>query len=214
MAMNFYKNIVTLLLGFASVSCFAQFTVSGKILDSASQEPLSGASVFCQNTTIGTITNKQGEFSLSLKSGGYELIISYTGFQTRQIRINSSETEKLEIRLSKEDKSMGEVVIKSSNEVPDGWQKYGSFFFENFIGSTPNAARCVLLNPEVLKFYFLKKSNKLRVLATEPLLISNQGLGYNLRYQLDSFVYQYKTEISLYRGYCLFSEIDTTEKVK
>ncbi len=109
---------------------------------------------------------------------------------------------------------MGEVVIKSSNEVADGWQKYGSFFIDNFIGTTPNAAKCVLQNPEVLKFYFLKKSNKLRVLATEPLQINNQALGYTMRYQLDSFVYQYKTDISIYRGYCLYSETDTTEDVK
>lgn len=202
---------------FASISfpVFAQYSVSGKIVDSASREPLAGASVFCQNTTIGTITNKQGEFSLSLKSGGYELIISFTGYQTKQIRVNSgNEATVLNIEMVKEDKSMGEVIIKSSNEVKDGWEKYGSFFIDNFIGTTPNAAKCILQNPEVLKFYFLKKSNKLRVLATEPLLISNKALGYNLRYQLDSFVYQYKTDISLYRGYCLFSEADTTEDVK
>jgi hypothetical protein len=35
-----------------------------------------------------------------------------------------------------------------------------------------------------------------------------------MRYQLDSFIYQYKTDISLYRGYCLYSEADTTEAVK
>ncbi len=117
---------------------------------------------------------QQGEFSLGLKAGGYELIISYTGYQTRTIRISSNEAVKMDIEMAKEDKSMGEVVIKSSNEVPDGWQKYGSFFLDNFIGTTPNAAKCILQNPEVLKFYFLKKSNKLRVLATEPLVIKNK----------------------------------------
>lgn len=201
-----------LILSFTPV--FSQLSVSGKIIDSASKEPLPGASVFCQNTTIGTVTNKQGEFSLGLKAGGYELIISYTGYQTKTIRISSNDAVTLDIEMIKEDKSMGEVVIRSSNEVPDGWKKYGSFFIDNFIGTTPNAAKCVLLNPEVLKFYFLKRSNKLRVLATEPLQISNKALGYNLRYQLDSFVYQYKTDISLYRGYCLFSEADTTDVVK
>ena len=199
---------------FSFIPAFTQFTVTGKVVDSASKEPLPGTSVFCQNTTLGTITNKQGEFSLNLKPGGYELIISYTGYQTKLIRINSSETNSLTIEMLKEDKSMSEVVIKSSNEVPDGWQKYGSFFIDNFIGTTPNAAKCVLQNPEVLKFYFLKKSNKLRVLATDPLIISNKALGYNLRYELDSFVYQYKTDISLYRGYCLFTEADTTDNVK
>src|SRR5687767_13798866 len=192
---------------------FAQFTVTGTVLDSSSREPLTGASVFCQNTTLGTTTNKLGEFSLALKSGGYDLIFTYTGYQTQTIRI-TGDVSKFEILLSKEDKSLGEVVIKSSNEVKDGWEKYGSFFLENFIGSTPNAAQCVLQNPEALKFYFLKRSNKLRVLATEPILIANKALGYNLRYQLDSFVYHYNTDINLYRGYCLYSEMEGSDSLK
>ena len=129
------------------------FTVSGKIVDSATKEPMAGASVFCQNTTIGTASDKQGEFSLQLKSGGYELIISYTGYRTKEMRISHSDNRIPDIEMTKEDKSLGEVVIKSSNEVKDGWEKYGSFFLQHFIGATPYAAKCSLLNPEVLKFY-------------------------------------------------------------
>lgn len=197
-----------------SISTYAQFTVSGKVIDSATREPLSGASVYCQNTTVGTVTNKQGEFTLALKSGGYEMIVSYTGYQTRQLRISHTDANLPDIELSKEEKSMGEVIIRSSNEVKDGWEKYGSFFLEHFIGNTPNAQKTKLLNPEVLKFYLLKKTNKLRVLAAEPLEIENQALGYHLRYQLDSFVYYYNTDINSYRGYCLYSELDGSDSLK
>jgi hypothetical protein len=191
----------------------AQFTVNGVVLDSTSREPLNAASVFCQNTTLGTTTNKQGEFSLQLRSGGYDLIFTYTGYKTQIIRI-TGETSRFEILMIKEDKSLGEVVITSSNEVKDGWEKYGAFFLDHFIGSTPNAAKCELKNPEALKFYFLKRSNKLRVLATEPLQIENRALGYNIRYQLDSFIYFYNTSINSYRGYCLYSEMEGTDSLK
>ncbi|MBC7946976.1 MAG: carboxypeptidase-like regulatory domain-containing protein [Chitinophagaceae bacterium] len=207
------SGLVFLLL-LSSFLSVAQYNVTGRIIDSASKEPMSGASVFCQNTTIGTVSNKQGEFSLSLKSGGYELIISYTGYQTKQIQINHTDTRIPEIEMIKEEKSLGEVIIKSSNEVKDGWEKYGTFFLEHFIGTTPNAARTVLLNPEVLKFYLLKKSNKLRVLATEPLQIENRALGYNMRFQLDSFMYHYNTDINLYRGYCLYSEMEGGDSLR
>jgi hypothetical protein len=185
---------------------FSQFVVKGVILDSSTREPLAKASVYCQNTTLGTVTNKDGEFSIELKSGGYDLIFSFTGYQTQTIRV--TENTRLEILMTKEDKSMSEVVIKSSNEVPDGWEKYGDFFLANFIGTTPNAALCILENPEVLKFYYYKKSNKLKVLAAEPLLISNMALGYNLRYALDSFVYYYATNINSYRGYCFYTAME------
>lgn len=204
--------LLALFTSFSFISS-AQFTVYGTVLDSTTREPLGSASVFCQNTTLGTATNKQGEFSLQLKSGGYDLIFTYTGYQTQTIRITGDVT-KFEILMIKEDKSLGEVVIKSSNEVKGGWEKYGSFFLENFIGSTPNASQCVLQNPEVLKFYLLKKSNKLRVLATEPLQIANKALGYILRYQLDSFVYFYNTDINSYRGYCLYTEMEGTDSLR
>jgi hypothetical protein len=210
------KHRFLLIVPLLFLSCLlqAQFTITGKIVDSASHEPLTGASVYCQNTTIGTATNKQGEFSLSLKPGGYDLIISFTGYLTKQMRIAHTDEKLPDIELVKEEKSLGEVVIKSSNEVPDGWQKYGEFFVEHFIGATPNSANCRLMNPDVLKFYFLKRSNKLRVLATDALQIANNALGYNMRYQLDSFIYYYNTDISLYRGNCLYTEMDGTDSLK
>jgi hypothetical protein len=121
---------------------------------------------------------------------------------------------KLEILMSKEDKSMSEVVIKTSNEVANGWEKYGDFFIKNFIGATPNAAKTVLLNPEALKFFYFKRSNKLKILATGALQIANNALGYNLRYQLDSFVYYYNTNINSYRGYCLYTAMDGNDSLK
>lgn len=210
--MSKIRFTILLALTFLSVSAIAQFNVSGVILDSSTREPLSAASVFCQNTTLGTTSNKQGEFTLGLKSGGYDLIFSYTGYKTQTIRV--SENNKLEVLMVKEDKSLGEVFLKNSYEVTDGWDKYGDFFFKNFVGSTPNASQCVLTNPEVLKFFFYKRSNRLKVMATDALQITNKALGYNLRYQLDSFVYFYNTNVNSYRGYCLFTEMEGSDSLK
>ncbi len=190
----------------------AQFLVTGTVLDSASREPLNGTSVFCQNTTLGTATNKQGEFSLNLKSGGYDLVFSYTGYVTQTVRV--TENNKLEILLLKEEKSLGEVVLKNTYEVTDGWNKYGDFFFRNFIGTTANANACTLDNPEALKFFYYKRSNRLKVLATEPIRISNNALGYSIRYELDSFVYYYNNQVNLYRGYCLFTQMEGPDSLQ
>lgn len=191
---------------FSSVIAQAQIIISGKVLDSATREPLLGASVFAQNTTLGTTSNRDGEFSLQLKSGGYELIFSFTGYRNEEVRITENKNQQLEIILVKEDKSLGEVVLQSSNEVRDGWEKYGDFFIEHFIGATPFSKECLIENKDVVKFYYYRRSDRLKVLATEPLVISNDALGYNLRYQLDSFVYYYKTDLSSYRGTCFFTE--------
>lgn len=192
---------------------FAQFSITGKVVDAETKEGLYGASVFAQNTTRGTTTDKDGIFSLSLDKGGYELVISFTGYETQSINMQGSNQELL-VELKKADNSMSEVIIKSSNEVADGWEKYGQFFLQHFIGATPNADSCILQNPEVLKFFYVKRTDKLKVLATEPLSILNNSLGYQLRYELDSFIYYTKTDINSYRGRCLYSEIDTTWEQK
>lgn len=204
------KPLLLLLLCFVSIFSFAQFTISGKVVDAETKEPLQGASVFAQNTTKGTITNAEGNFSLSLDKGGYEIIFSFTGYTAKTVNTQSS--EELTIELSKADNSMAEVIIKSSNELEDGWERYGDFFLKHFIGATPFADSCILLNAEVLKFLYFKRNDRLKILASEPLQISNRSLGYNLRYELDSFVYFFKTDMNSYRGRCLYSEMEGTEE--
>lgn len=204
--------LFTLLTSFFGIAFGQDFTVSGKVVDSATKEPLAFASVFCQNTTQGTTTNKEGSFHLSLKEGGYDLVITYTGYRSQLIRVSPEMKQTaLEIALVKEEKSIEEVVIRSSNEVKNGWEKYGKFFLENFIGTTPFASKTTLLNPQALKFYYYKKSDKLKVLADSALIISNDALGYNIRYNLDSFLFMYKTDLCSYRGFAFYQERTSTE---
>jgi hypothetical protein len=199
--------LLTLFIPVFAIVYSQDFTVSGKVVDSATNEPLAFASVFCQNTTLGTTTNKEGSFYLSVKNGGYDLIITYTGYRSHLIRIGPEiKTTGLEIALVKEEKSIEEVVIRSSNEVKNGWEKYGQFFLENFIGSTPYASQTTLSNPEVLHFYYFKRSDKLKVLADSPLIILNNALGYTIRYTLDSLLFLYKTDICSYRGFAFYEE--------
>ena len=175
-----------------------------------------GASVFCQNTTIGTITNADGNFFLRLNNGGYDLVVSYTGYETKMQRVSNGneENDKLVIEMKEKDKNMTEVVVAGSAEVADGWNKYGQFFLDNFIGTTPNAVQCILENKDAIKFYFYKKRNKLKVKAKDNIVITNNALGYKISYQLDSFVYDYTTKIGSYTGYPLFEELKATDEQK
>ena len=111
---------------------------------------------------------------------------------------------------------MTEVAVVASNEVPDGWERFGKFFSDNFIGAPQNATQTVIQNPEALKFYYTKNNKRhgLTVKSKDDLIILNHSLGYKIRYQLGFFQYDYNTNISQYAGYPLFEEINTTEEVK
>jgi len=192
------------------------FPVLGKVIDSASGQPLSKASAFCQNTTFGTITNNDGLFYMNLPNGGYDLVISYTGYEKKLVRISNTQANKdtLVFVMAPQDNSMEIVAVVATNEVADGWNKYGKFFSDNFIGTTPNAGQCVIQNPEVLHFFYTKKRNRLKVTSKEEITIINNALGYKIRYQLDSFSYDYNTNISQYTGFPLFEELDSTDEAK
>ena len=207
------KQILFIFLTFFSGALLAQeFTATGKITDSTGVTPLAGASVFCQNTTLGTVSNAEGVFNLKLPNGGYDLIISYTGYETRMIRISAGNAGNLQVSLKPKDKSLQEVAVIGTNEVPDGLAKYGKFFTDNFIGNDTNAALTKIQNPEALQFYFSKKRNRLKVKAKEDLIIVNEALGYQIKFQLDSFAHEYGSGISVYTGFPFYEELPGTEE--
>ena len=81
---KFPVRMLTLLLGlFLSVSAFAQSTITGQVKD-ATGEPVIGASVLINGTSNGTVTDLDGNFSISVQPGA-TLTISYIGFQKQQV---------------------------------------------------------------------------------------------------------------------------------
>ena len=206
------KSFAILAIFFLSAFAFAQsayFKITGKVIDGATSNALQAASVFAQSTTIGTATDANGNFTLTLPNGGYDLVITFTGYETitRRITTADGDDKNIVIIIRPKVNSMEDVVVKASNEVKDGWEKYGSFFLENFLGKTTNSKLCSITNKDVLKFYFSKKRNRLKVLANTPLEIENLALGYKLKYSLDSFTHEYTTQASTYTGYPLFEEM-------
>jgi CarboxypepD_reg-like domain len=205
------KIISFLILLFFTATCFSQsyYTVYGKVISAETRQPLQGASVFAQNTTLGTATDAEGNFKLSLPDGGYSLAITFTGYNTESKRISNADgnDRNAVYELSQKQKQMEEVAVVATSEVKDGWAKYGGFFIEKFIGQTTNSASCSIKNKDAVKFYFSRKKNRLKVMAAEPLQIENKALGYNIQYNLDSFTHEYNTQVSLYTGFPLFEEM-------
>ena len=69
--------VALMLISFAS---FSQTKVKGVLVDASTNDPLIGASVVVDGTTIGTATALDGSFSISVPSGEQKLIFSYVGY--------------------------------------------------------------------------------------------------------------------------------------
>ena len=205
------KSLLFLSLAFVSFPVFSQsdYSISGKIIDETTKLPLQGASVFAENTTIGTATDAEGVFRLRLPNGGYSIVVTFTGYQAETKRVTTADAGNsgIIIEIKQKEKSLEEFVVKSTSEVANGLEKYGDFFIENFIGNTANSKQCYIKNKEALKFYYYRRTKRLKILATAPLEIVNDALGYTIKYELDSFVHEYNTQASVYTGYPLFQEM-------
>ena len=97
-----------------------EFTISGKVSDS-NANVLAGASVNVESTNLGSSSDMNGEFKISLIKGEYTLSISYTGFQTVRKEIILNENKKINITLLSENLILDEVLVTSvraNNDIP------------------------------------------------------------------------------------------------
>jgi hypothetical protein len=192
----------------------AQFKITGKVISADNKKPIASASVFFSNTSKGTTTNEQGEFVLdNIPDGRYDLIVSCVSYETYVQNIQPAKvTAPLNIELKTKANELKEVVV--GGYVKEGWQQWGKFFLDNFIGQSSYAGQCVVKNTESIQFRNYKKQKLLKAFSDETLIIENKALGYTIHYKLELFQYDFSTRILLYQGYPLFEEMESKRSRK
>lgn len=117
MIRNLTKMIFGLVLTVLSVTAYAQTTVSGNIVDSEG-EALIGVNVLVEGTVLGTITDIDGNFSLTVQSQPpFNLVVSYVGYETQRIEVTSSTTQ-IDVQLE-ESTLLGQEVVVSASRVEE-----------------------------------------------------------------------------------------------
>lgn len=76
------------LLGIGAGVLYAQ-TVKGTVISGSDNEPLIGASVMVEGTRNGTVTDLDGNFTITAKNG-QTLEVSYLGFITQKVKVTGS----------------------------------------------------------------------------------------------------------------------------
>ena len=79
------KLLFSVLCLMASLLAFADVHVNGKVIDADTQEPMIGVSVLVQGSTIGTITDFDGNFELTVPDKAV-LQLSYIGYKPIELR--------------------------------------------------------------------------------------------------------------------------------
>lgn len=208
------NRILLLLILLTNVS-FSQY-LKGKVADVSSQ-PLSGATIYFDGTTISTLTNENGEFSIAYDSKlNRPLVVSYIGYQTVYIQDYNSQ-QPLSVVLEVAVNSLKEVVIKKNRF---SRKEMMQVFKERFLGKTSYGRKSSIQNEDDIEFEYDEKLFKLIAYSDKPLIIINPSLGYKITYELVDFEVRFShlainsesVRQSYYAGLSRFDEWNTSPK--
>ena len=109
------KIVFGLVIYLASITAWAQNSLSGKVLDAKTGAVLAGASVWAVQAGRGTVADENGAFQLSRLSSG-ELIIrvSFLGYASEETTISIPYSGELEIRLASRDFLTEEFIVSAT----------------------------------------------------------------------------------------------------
>ena len=193
-------------------------SISGKVVDEK-LKPIATVNVYFDGTTISTITDKNGFFTLNFGAKlNSILVVSCLGFTSEYIT-NFKPNDFLNIKLNLSVNVLREVVIKN-----DGFSRAQKMevFKKQFLGSTKHGKSSVIENEEDIYFTYNTKTNILEAFADNSLQILNSSLGYKINYQLVKFeckLYPWKSKPNgirscYYAGLTRFESISNLDKVK
>jgi hypothetical protein len=176
--------LTTLLVPAQSISLN---TLSGKLIDAVTSEPLPGASVYLSGTTIGTTTDKNGIYQIQkIPSGRYQLVISMIGYNPIVQGINFSDNSNIKKDFSLEPKPIVMNTIQISEEHTSEWKDNLEIFKKYFLGQTDLSDECTIENKN--EIVLTKDSNDvLHATCPAPIVVINRALGYNIECVLNQF---------------------------
>ncbi|MGV6830410.1 MAG: carboxypeptidase-like regulatory domain-containing protein [bacterium] len=163
--------------------------IQGIVLDKETDLPIETASIYFDNTTLGTTSDVDGKFSItydpSIKS---PLVISYLGYET--IAMQDLETNVLyKIYLTPSVLELDEVVINPD----DDWTRSEKLeeFKKHFLGETINGMACEIENESDIRLYYSIRKKQLRAVCRAPISIVNPNLNYKVKVDLKDFEVSY-----------------------
>jgi iron complex outermembrane receptor protein len=138
------KLLLSSLFIFIAAIVMAQdVTISGNVQDDKKQ-PLPGATVRVKGTTVGTVTDDAGNYTLSVPKTATTLVISFVGFEDKEVAIKTNQGNYVvNVDMSTSDVGLNQVVVSASKksekvlDAPASISVIGADKLERNITTTP-----------------------------------------------------------------------------
>lgn len=90
-------------------SAYAQHTVTGTVVSESDGQPIPGLTVVEKGVDNGTITDADGNYSITVQSGDATLVFSFVSMETQEIPVNGRST--IDVTMKSKDVAVDEVVV-------------------------------------------------------------------------------------------------------
>ena len=182
-------QICLILLCLAS-PCHSQdqtWQIAGTVYDDAGKAlPL--VTVYINNTSIGTSTNKEGHFRITVpvRYVKVELVASFVGYkpEVKQLQAMPGRTANVVFKLDLNN-VIREVVITGKRD--RHWRRKWRIFENGLLGDSPFARQCKILNPESVTLGLDEATGRVTAASSEPVRIENTALGYRISFHMSKF---------------------------
>jgi len=116
---NLNNKISSIFVLIAFSACFDTYSqisdktvIKGLVVDAKTGQPISGVSVFLERTTVGTITNGEGQYDIETNTKADKIDFSFIGYQTESRTFSEGKVQTINVNLKLSSISLDEVVVK------------------------------------------------------------------------------------------------------
>lgn len=105
---------ILLLLAGPALSSSAQIVIRGSISDASNNQTLPGVNISLKGTILGTVTDVDGRYTISVKSENDVLVFSFIGYRTQEIVVGT--LSQIDVAMVQDVIDLGEMVVMGYSE--------------------------------------------------------------------------------------------------
>ena len=192
--------------------------LAGIVYDKVNQEPVPGAHVYLDGSSLGSVTDANGRYQISLNSiVNLPLVVNHISYQSKTISEPFTFLPDT-IFLEEKENLLGEIVVQAGRYTR---RQLLSAFRDVFLGTSQTAKYCVIENEDRIDLWFNERTRTLSANCDEPIVINNRSLAYNINISLEKFDVVYPTRrlgmgapvLVDYKGSTIFEDISNNAKI-
>ena len=186
--MKHYKKTLIVVILFLWHSFASAQIITGIVYDKNTRLPVSNVSVFLDGTSINTMTDNSGKFSLQTKSKiNTKLVLRHLSYETAFFD-SPFESIPDTLYIEERDNTLDEITISADRYTREQKMKA---FREQFLGITRAGRSCTIMNEDDIQLFYNMQTRRLIASSDKTIEVINNYLGYTISFVLMDFWIQF-----------------------